>query len=356
MVIKMFQPVVPEANLHPDFRTLSTLPGYAPARAIMQKVFEAFRDKDGNFLEQFQTTGFNARTWELFLFAWLTDATVEIDWNHSSPDFCCRHKGIDFFIEAVTANKSPAEETSGEFTVEERQEQHRPIRLGSALYSKLQMRYWELPHVSEKPLIFAIEDFHAPDSLAFTSSSLWQYLYGIRGSWWIDGSGVLHVDERPVEHHRRGTKVIPSGFFNQAGAENISAVIFGNSGTIAKFNRMGWVLGTARPDNVKMVRIGTCYDHSPNSPTPLVFQYGLDDPDAPIETWSQGLEIFHNPHATAPLPLTLLSIAYHYHDGVMLRSYLPDFHPYGSRTVIIQTRTVHGKHEREWSMNLQTNT
>jgi hypothetical protein len=339
MITDLFHPIVPKDSLHPDFRVIADTPGYAPARAIMQRLFETFHDKDGNFLEQFQTTGFNARTWELFLYAWLTSAGAAIDWNHSSPDFCCCYEATDFFIEAVSANPSPLDSALDGLTVQDRQEQHRPIRLGSALYSKLQMRYWELPHVKGKPLIFAIEDFHAADSLAFTGSSLWQYLYGIRGSWWIDESGTLHVEEIPIAKHRHGAKVIPSGFFNQPSAENVSAVIFGNSGTVAKFNRMGWVLGTARPQNVSMVRIGTCYDHTPNSPAPSVFHYNLEDPDTPVETWSQGLEIYHNPRAITPLPLAFLKIAYHYHDGERLHSYLPDFHPYGSRTVIIQTRS-----------------
>jgi hypothetical protein len=51
-----------------------------------------------------------------------------------------------------------------------------PIRLGSALYSKLQKRYWDLPHVAGKPLVFAIQDFPEPESLYHRSASLWQDL------------------------------------------------------------------------------------------------------------------------------------------------------------------------------------
>jgi hypothetical protein len=40
-----------------------------------------------------------------------------------------------------------------------------------------------------------------------------------------------------------GQKVIPSGFFDLPGPENVSAVLFSNSGTISKFNRMGVVAG-----------------------------------------------------------------------------------------------------------------
>jgi hypothetical protein len=32
-----------------------------------------YEDADGNFVEQFQTTGFNARLWELYLFTTLVE-------------------------------------------------------------------------------------------------------------------------------------------------------------------------------------------------------------------------------------------------------------------------------------------
>jgi len=60
------------------------------------------------------------------------------------------------------------------------QENAMPIRFGSPLYSKLQKRYWDLPHVTGHPLVFAIADFHDDQSMLWSSTSLIDYLYGFR--------------------------------------------------------------------------------------------------------------------------------------------------------------------------------
>ena len=59
-------------------------------------------------------------------------------------------------------------------------DQYVPIKYGSALYSKLKKRYWELPHVEGNSLVLAIQDFHAPASMMWSSNALVEYLYGIR--------------------------------------------------------------------------------------------------------------------------------------------------------------------------------
>ena len=74
-----------------------------------------------------------------------------------------------------------------------------------------------------------------------------------------------------MSEHRHRTKRIPSGFFNQPGAEFISAVIFGNIGTVTKFNRIGYLRGYGRKGKLRMVRRGTCHDHDPDRTEPRVF-------------------------------------------------------------------------------------
>ena len=56
-------------ELHPQFVHLRELEAYGPARGVLREVEASFEDPDGNFVEQFQTTGFDARTFELFLFS-----------------------------------------------------------------------------------------------------------------------------------------------------------------------------------------------------------------------------------------------------------------------------------------------
>ena len=213
-----------------------------------------------------------------------------------------------------------------------------PIRLGSALYSKLQKQYWKLPHVDGLPLVFAIQDFHEPQSLGASGASLWQYLYGIRARWYFDDAGELRIEEYPVNEHREEEKVVPSGFFSLPGAEHVSAVLFSNSGTVAKFNRMGYLAGYGRSHDIGMLRVGICYDHAPNTDKPKPFSYVVGDPDAPIENWAQGLTLYHNPNAVHPLRQDLLPFAYHFYDQDRLRSFLPDFYPYSSRTLNMMTK------------------
>ena len=40
---------------------------------------------------------------------------------------------------------------------------------------------------------------------------------------------------------------MPSGFFDEPGAANVSAVIFSNAGTLSKFDRMGIIAGFEEP-------------------------------------------------------------------------------------------------------------
>jgi hypothetical protein len=69
-----FIPVVTNEKLNPSFKMVIGNGGYTPARGIIREFFESFVDPDGNFIEQFQTTGFDARIWELYLYAYLVDA------------------------------------------------------------------------------------------------------------------------------------------------------------------------------------------------------------------------------------------------------------------------------------------
>jgi len=108
-----------------------------------------------------------------------------------------------------------------------------PIKFGSALTSKLAKRYWKQPHMAERPLLFAVQDFSARQSMTITRSAFEKYVYGYAQDWERDANGRLIITPRKIGTHRWGTKEIPSGFFDLPETENVSAVVFSNSGTIA---------------------------------------------------------------------------------------------------------------------------
>ncbi len=144
----------------------------------------------------------------------------------------------------------------------------------------------------------------------------------------------MHIVPRKIEKHRWGTKEIASGFFNQPGAENISAVVFNNSGTISKFLRMGMLAGFGSP-RVVLTRIGTAVDHDPNAAEPITFRHVVNSPDY-SETWVEGFDVFHNPNALHPVEDWMLPDASHHWllSDKQMRSHTPNWQPLGSITHI----------------------
>ncbi len=332
-----FVPVTAESNLHPHFKALASHRLHSPAREMIREIFRDFVDRDGNFVEQFQTTGFDARIWELFLFAFLKERGIDFDWSYEQPDFIFKANGIEACIEAVTVNPTQGKAVTKSGDVQHEMDHEIPIKLGSALYSKLKKEYWKLPQVSGKPLILAIEDFHEKGSLLHGSASLWRYLYGVGGYFEVDDHGDLKYVEQALEEHRHEEKVIPSGFFSLPGAEYVSAVLFGNTGTVAKFNRMGYLAGFGEANSIRMIRFGVRYDHD-HGLLPIKFFHEVGAPGTPYETWGEGLSLCHNPSAYHPLPKDFLGVAYQFVEDGDLQSFCPDFFPMGSLTVVSNRR------------------
>ncbi|BFU93918.1 MAG: hypothetical protein NTNFB02_06400 [Nitrospira sp.] len=336
---ELFRQVVPPEKLDGGFRNLAEGRGFSSAREIMAEIAYSFEDPDGNYVQQFQTSAFDARLWELFLYAFLHENKFLIDRGFSAPDYLCEKYDQTVFVEAVTVNPSQGDgaiQASPETEADHAKlADYAAIKFGSALFSKLARpkRYWELQHVKGKPLIFAIADFHQPHSMVWTHPFIWQYLYGIRAETKEGGDGgeVIH---RSIDWHEFGEKRIPSGFFRQPECENVSAVLFSNSGTISKFNRMGKLAGFG-DSGVKMVRIGKCYDHDEKSLVPRNFTLYIEAGKC-TEAWSEGVSIFHNPNAKYSLDADLFpTVGHHYLKDGKIDSYLPDFFPLASVTQII---------------------
>lgn len=339
--LDLFTPVVPPEKLHSSFAKLTQSKAFSPARRLITEIMPHYVDVDGNFVEQFQTAGFDARLWELYLHSYLVEEQLFMARDHDRPDFLVKKYGKSVAIEATIVGRRadrPASYFKTEMSLPDdyeevlrRQENEIPIRFGSPLFSKLQKRYWELEHVKGMPLVFAIADFHDDQSMMWTSTALINYLYGVRHEFHFDEHGQLVITPLKIETHKVGLKEIPSGFFFQPDAEHVSAVLFSASGTISKFNRLGRQAGFNTPGLI-MVRAGTFHDHDPNAHLPRPFKYIVDETTA--ETWAEGLSMFHNPNALHPVPEDLFpTIAHHrFRDGQIV-SMLPEFHPYASVTL-----------------------
>lgn len=338
--VDFFTPVRAHEELNPNFVVLADQEGYTPARDIILPMMRWYEDADGNFIEQFQTSGFDQRIWELYLFATFIEAGYELDRAHAVPDFICNGLLGSFTVEAVTVGPT---RVTGQViapppmdTEEQRLAffcDYMPIKFGSPLYSKLKKKYWKQPHVADKPFLLAIHDFSSPGSMVFTRSALETYAFGYSHEPQRAEDGTLAIVPKKIEEHKWEDKApVPSGFFRQPDSENVSAIIFSNSGTIAKFNRMG-ILHKFGPGNVLAVREGTMVNHDPNASLPKHFKV-LVNSAGYEETWMEGMSVLHNPNAIYPFDPNLLPGAAHLFlepDG-QVTSLTPDFFPLGSIT------------------------
>lgn len=343
--LDIFVPVARGDRLSPSFLRIATSEGFSPARALIESMMPYYQDVDGNFVEQFQSTAFDARFWELYIFALLNEQGFAFDRSFSAPDFLAHSFGERIFFEAVTVN--PAMNHAGLIVeapvpmdpdgLRQYYREYMPIKWGGALTSKLKKKYWELPHVAGSPIVFAIQDFHVPGAMTFLSHSITGYLYGIEFSALFDDGGNLTVKSFARGPHRWGTKSIESGFFGLPESEYVSAVVTNPTATISKFNRMAHLAGFGM-NSVAMICVGTCHDHDPNAATPRPFKFLVNDPQY-WETWVQGANVFHNPNSKYPLDESfLLGAAHHRFERGVFKSLTPEFHPYQSQTLILAPR------------------
>jgi hypothetical protein len=77
----------PKKLLRPSFEVLSTSPWSKSTRKMMNDAFARLVERDGNFIEQFQTTGFNTRTFELHVSELLHAEKFEPIGREPQPDF-----------------------------------------------------------------------------------------------------------------------------------------------------------------------------------------------------------------------------------------------------------------------------
>ncbi|MFS2004133.1 hypothetical protein ACEN9F_10965 [Duganella sp. CT11-25] len=340
--VDFFTPIVAEAQLNADFKKLTTLEQFSPALELIKPMMRWHEDADGNFIQQFQTTGFDTRLWELYIFAMLVEARHALNKEDAIPDFCAISVSGKVCIEATSVNPSldadgkkiPPPSLDTPEQLRQFQQNYMPIRYAGPLTKKLQMKYWERENVKGRPFVMAIQDFHAPGSMAYSRTALPIYLYGMDWDPEQLASGELVIKPRRVLVHQWGTKTVESGFFNLPGAENISAVITNASADISKFNRMGIMTGFGSK-RVKIVRRGMAADPNPNSSSPRSFVHDVNAADY-VETWIEGLDVYHNPNALAPLnPQQFPGAAHHRlrRDG-QLETSAPIWHPFNSSTAV----------------------
>ncbi|WP_420839350.1 hypothetical protein [Bradyrhizobium oropedii] len=319
-------PIVSPDQLNQGFRILLSEARYSPAREIIEAMMRFYEDMDGNFVEQLPTTAFDARLWELYLFATFAELGYAPAPELAIPDFIFLGPDGAIGIEATSVNPGalvPPPASPQELLAYI--ENYVPIRLGRVLRRKLEhpTPYWERPEMDGIPFVIAVQDFHSPGAMRFISAAMSDYVFGVRHSL-VDGSPEL------IDEHVWGELREQSGFFSFPNAENVSAVIVNAQGTLPKFNRLGYLAGFGSK-HVRMVRSGVAQDDQHRTP----FVHVIHAPRY-SETWVEGMTVFHNPGARIPLDPDLIPGACHQflQPDNSIVSLAPQFHPMFSGTSI----------------------
>lgn len=317
---------VADAKLHKYYLELRDRPGRTPARMVFNAISPWLITSDPHLVKEFQESQFDQRLWEIYLWATFRDQGYDVE-HRVAPDLIVTSPWYGFAVEATTVGPSTAGPLAKHPEPRTRDEiaaflvDYMPMKFGGPLTSKLSKvdaqgrHYWQMPGAGGLPFVLAIADFHKaaapgmPGSMCYSQGALYSYLYGLRATAeLIDEQAVYHYE--PVAQHSYNGKVIPSGFFALPGSENVSAVLFSNAATLAKFDRIGVRAGFA-PDKHKYFRVGFMFDPDPTSLIGIPFKVDVSDP-AYDEYWGDEIQIFHNPRAVQPLAEEALPDATHY--------------------------------------------
>jgi hypothetical protein len=289
---------------------------------LLNQLYLALPNPDQNWAGDCQTVNFHTRLWEAQLLASFREQGLLVTQPFESPDFHIENRlGGEAWVEAVTANPPVAYSHLNTPPVDPPTEREElffgaaALRFAKTIGNKLDRRYDKLAHVSGKPFMLAIADFQAPASMIWSREGLIGYLYG-EGAQGVEVDGRLLAVPMPRKQ-LLGPTQFPAGLFADARHTELSAVIFSNACSIAKYNRV-LASGLGAPEGIRYTRIGAFFDRTPGALRNIPFcldvisdEYRKLWPQG-YEPWCAELEVFHNPYAKFPVPFELLPEATHW--------------------------------------------
>ncbi len=317
--VDLFAPLVPEERTAPEFRYLRDGINQSAARDLLRSLQPWVVDLDGNLVKDFQSTGYSARIWEIYLRFAFAEMNLMVTNDHDVPDFELVSGDHRLFVEATTVNASGGGLGAGlrrgappprPDDIMNHLEEVMPLRFGSPLHTKMGKRYWNKDHVKGHPFVLAIADFHDAASMTWSHAALPIYLYGRSAEMVIGPNGEPVGVEKILSGFERKAETLKP-FFEQDGTENVSAILSSNAGTISKFNRMGARAGFG-DRYVSLHRYGARHVPGSDAYEPLPFAEDVESGTSE-EGWSDELAMFHNPAAAVPVDATLFPGIAHYH-------------------------------------------
>ena len=297
----LFTPVVPPERYHPNFAKLVGNRNRYD-EAVLSKWTDGFIDRDGKFVEEFQTT-FNSCFWEVYLHAILKEAGCKIDFTHNAPDFAVTDP-VPFIVEATVAlnAKDALPEWTpldlnlrpGDLNEFNRVAMIRLLNSISEKSKKYIKSYQHLPHVTGKPFVLALTPFDQPFFYLQVQRAIEAVLYDYyvdEQEYIGDPSKFASIKTKRLRIVRKDNGVeLPLGMFNDSSHAHISAVVFNSAATWGKLRALG--------DDPNPFIFFSAARSDPRSGDFFIFQGAKANYQ---ETLFDGLRVYHNPHASYPL-------------------------------------------------------
>lgn len=295
-----------EEELHPKFKLLRDNVALCGEREILRKWVDGFTDRDNKIIKEFQTS-FHSAFWEFYLYRVLVNADLTIDFSKNRPDFIVK-KPYDINIEAVVAEIKQDGRKESERNVDDILEMLEPpwliddyenfinesiTRLSNSITNKRNKyikSYSKCTWINkDTPFVIAACSFSQVNYGKEFHYPLLALLYGYYFNPKCNGY------DKADEIIKPGTSSpIPIGIFNSSDMEDVSAIIYSCTLTLGKLASLSKSQGKSTGDlsQVFIVR----HDFDPP-------HYKVHDVSQSIpEELTDGLFVFHNPHARNKLP------------------------------------------------------
>jgi hypothetical protein len=96
----IYKQIVADDKLNDKFKLLTQSPLFDPAKNIIENITSVMTDIDGNFIQQFQSDGFNERLWEIYLFVLFKEIGFTQTNDFDRPDYNLIKGSYELFVEA----------------------------------------------------------------------------------------------------------------------------------------------------------------------------------------------------------------------------------------------------------------
>jgi len=299
-MLDLFSISLPEQRLHPLFKMLADA-RHLPERHVIESWAEGFSDRDGKFVNEFQTT-FESSFWELYIHACLKEFGASINFSHYAPDFVVEQPEA-FCVEATIAAPAAGGQSAfgydaaavpNDFNAFNAQA---AIRIANSISTKLKKyrsSYSNLSHAKDRPFVLAIGAFDRPFAHFASNRPPVAALFGLNYD--EEAAIALGPDATEIPNYvvsgalKQNGAPVPLGLFLDETAHEVSAVIYS---CLASWGKV-----RALADNPDAMSIYRTLHPSPQGIIPEIRVAKKRDY---TEHLVDGLYVFHNPFASHPL-------------------------------------------------------